>query len=53
MDIFVRTLADFYNQPELILDQIIKAMAKGLRPRPALIELAKSIEPSLKETNPE
>ena len=33
--------------------KIIKAMAKGVRPRPALIELAKSIEPSLKETNPE
>ena len=51
--VVVRTLADFYNQPELILDQIIKAMAKGMRPRPALIELAKSIEHSLKETNPE
>jgi len=51
--IVVRTLADFYNQPELILNQITRGMAKGVRPRPALIELAKSTERSLKETNPE
>ncbi len=49
--VIVRSLADFYNQPELILNQITRAMAKGVRPRPTLIELAKSIEHSLRETN--
>lgn len=50
--IVVQALHSFYDQPEIILDQITKAMAKGVRPRRELMELAKSIEDSLKETNP-
>ncbi len=50
--VVVEALHHCYNQPELILDQITKAMAKGVRPRSRLVKLAESIEHSLRETDP-
>ncbi|MEA4884416.1 MAG: hypothetical protein VB144_12340 [Clostridia bacterium] len=46
--VMVTILHDHYNQTDLLLDQIVRAMANGVRPRSSLIKLANSIRAAKK-----